>query len=259
MKLYYASPTQNLKILDPQKQTSTGAHEERKKEIYASNDKSYAAAFCFNWNSSEGFTYEKQGTDPWHLKVPPKYIKRLQKPCSIYTVEDKTFRDLNISTPEWASKDKVKILDEEKYPSAIECLRQNLVKVTIFKRVPFMDNSLIKEFKDLIEKKIDTDKMLVKNFKIDKSGIHGKGVIATKKIAPGEKINVALFKGDKKERYHTTKFGSYINHSYTPNAVTKKEGDKYITYAYDNIESGDEITVDYKVNPELEQPDSSWK
>jgi SET domain-containing protein len=70
---------------------------------------------------------------------------------------------------------------------------------------------------------------------------------------------VALFKGDKKERYHTTKFGSYINHSYTPNAVTKKEGDKYITYAYDNIESGDEITVDYKVNPELEQPDSSWK
>jgi hypothetical protein len=98
------------------------------------------------------------------LKVPPKYIKRLQKPCSIYTVEDKTFRDLNISTPEWASKDKVKILDEEKYPSAIECLRQNLVKVTILKRVPFMDNSLIKEFKDLIEKKIDTDKMLVKNF-----------------------------------------------------------------------------------------------
>jgi hypothetical protein len=177
MKLYHASPKQNLKILDPRKQIS-GVHKERKKEIYASNDKSYAAGFCFNWNSSEGFTYGKQRKeDPWHLKIPMKYIRRLQKPCSIYVVEDKTFRNLNISTPEWVSKEKVRVISEEKYRSALLCLRQNGVKVSILKRVPFMDNSLVKEFKDLIEKKINIDNGLIKNFKIDKSGIHGKRFI----------------------------------------------------------------------------------
>jgi hypothetical protein len=257
MILYHASPDQNLKYLDPNKQQS-GVDGSRVKEVYATDDKSYAAGFCFNWDSSRGFTFGKNSdNDPWELKVPPKYANWLRKPCSIYTVETKGFRNLNISTPEYASRIKVKILSEEKYPTGLECLRQNGVKVSILKRVPFMDNSLIRSFKKLIEKKISMDGALVQNFKIDDSDIHGKGVIATKEIEPGERINVALFKG-KEKGYHTTRFGAHINHSSKPNARTKKEEDQYVTYSEKKINPDDEITVDYTVNPELEQPDPSW-
>jgi hypothetical protein len=258
MILYHASPDQNLKYLDPNKQQS-GVDGSRKKEVYASDDKSYASGFSFNWDSSQGFRYGRNGdNEPWELKVPPKYSQRLNKPCSIYTVETKGFRDLNLSTPEYASTQKVKVLSEEKYPTAVACMRENGVKISILKRVPFMDNSLIRKFKELIEKKLNMDDKLIKNFKIDNSNIHGKGVIATKEIEPGTKINVALFKG-KEKGYHTTKFGAYINHSSDPNAKTKFEEDQYVTYSEKKINPGDEITVDYKVNPDLEQPDPSWE
>ena len=96
------------------------------------------------------------------------------------------------------------------------------------------------------------------NFKVGSSQIHGKGTISTKEIEPGEQINIALYKGDS-NIYHTTKFGSHLNHSYSPNAVTKDEGDRYITYCEKKIKPGDEITVDYTHNSELEQPDPSWQ
>ena len=257
MILYHASPTQGMKIIDPSKQKSgiDGIH---KKEVYASTDKSYAAGFCFNWNSSEGFRYGKNSDrDPWELKVPPKYSQRLNNKCSIYTVETKSFRHLNISTPEYASKYKVKIVSEEKYQTALMCLRKNGVKVSILRRTPFIDNALTREFKDLIEKKNNLDDALERNFKVGGSPIHGKGVISTQDISPGDRINTALFQG-KKHAFHTTRFGSHLNHSYSPNAITKDEGNRYVTYCEKKINAGDEITIDYTINPELEQPDPSW-
>jgi len=256
MILYHASPTQRMTIIDPSKQQS-GTDSIHKKEVYASDDKSYAAGFCFNWNSDQGFRFGKdKDKDPWELKVPPKYAQRLNNHCSIYTVETNKFRDLNISTPEYASKHKVKVISEEKYPTALMCLRKNGVKVSILKRSPFIDNALTREFKDLIVRKSDMDSMLKDNFRIGDSSIDGKGVIATKELNPGDKINIAIFKNI---IYHATKFGSHLNHSYTPNAVTKDEGDRYVTYCEKKIKPGDEITVDYTINPELEQPDPSWE
>jgi len=258
MILYHASPTQGMKVIDPKK-TQSGITKDRPKDVYASNDKAYAAGFCFNWNSSEGFNYGKdRDRDPWELKVPPKYSQRLNSKCSIYTVEVDTFRDLNISTPEYASKYKVKVLSEEKYPTALMCLRKNGVKVSILKRSPFMDNSLILKYKNIIERKKKMDDILIKNFKVDDSDIHGKGIIASKMLQPGEFINVALFKGQDGDTFHTTKFGAYVNHSSSPNAITQRDGDKYLTYAGKKINNGDEVTVDYTRNLELEQPDPSW-
>jgi len=106
MILYHASPDQNLKYLDPKKQQS-GVHGSRKKEVYATDDKSYAAGFCFNWNSEQGFRYGRENRGPWTLKVPPKYAQKLNYPCSIYIVETKGFRNLNLSTPEYATTSKV--------------------------------------------------------------------------------------------------------------------------------------------------------
>jgi hypothetical protein len=120
-------------------------------------------------------------------------------------------------------------------------------------------NILIRLFKNLIEQKKEMDDNLNPNFKIDKSPIHGNGIIATKELQPGEFINVALYKGDDISGFHTTRFGAYLNHSYNPNAITNKDGDKYLTYAGKKINSGEEITVDYTKNLELEQPDLSWE
>jgi hypothetical protein len=154
MILYHASPNQNMKYIDPAKQqTGVGDSYKNIKQVYASPDKSYAAGFCFNWSDDQGFRYGRVNNGPWELKVPPKYAQRLNHPCSIYTVELNGFGNLNLSTPEYASKIKVKIISEEKYMSGLECLKKNGVKVSILKRKPFMDNSLIQKFKDIIAKK----------------------------------------------------------------------------------------------------------
>ena len=120
-----------------------------------------------------------------------------------------------------------------------------------------MTNLLVKKYKDIIEQKKETDESLNKNFKIDKSPIHGKGVFASKDLQAGEFINIAIYRGEDGVP-HTTKFGGYLNHSYNPNAITNKDGDKYLTYAGKKINNGDEVTVDYTKNLDLEQPDPSW-
>lgn len=97
----------------------------------------------------------------------------------------------------------------------------------------------------------------VKNFKIGPSKIHGKGVISTIYIKADSFINNALIPTNKE--YKTTLFGSYLNHSKKPNAITKKEDDIYKTYALVDIKLGDEITVDYTKNKELQQPKPGWK
>jgi len=115
---------------------------------------------------------------------------------------------------------------------------------------------LITSFLEAIKK--NADNVEIKNFKIDKSNIHGKGVIATKKLKKGDFINVALFRAHD-NYYDTTVFGAHLNHSYSPNARTRFEGEYYRTYAISDIEPGDEITVDYTKNKELEQPEPEWK
>lgn len=118
-------------------------------------------------------------------------------------------------------------------------------------------NKLITSFLEAIKKKT-VDHEPIQNFEIKDSDIHGKGVFATKKIKPGHFINVALFKGESGE-HDCTMFGAHINHSYKPNARTRFEGDYYRTYSIQDIEPGDEITVDYRKNKSLEQPEENWK
>ena len=97
------------------------------------------------------------------------------------------------------------------------------------------------------KQKIDID-----NFKIGPSKIHGNGVISKEYFAPGSFINIALI--DLK----TTVFGAHLNHSDSPNARTRKEDGFFRTYAIANIKPEDEITVDYTVNKDLEQPEDGW-
>jgi len=91
------------------------------------------------------------------------------------------------------------------------------------------------------------------NFYIGESKIHGNGVISKEYFAPGAFINTAL------KDMQTTVFGAHLNHSDSPTARTRNEGNGlYNTYAIANIKPEDEITVDYTVNKDLEQPEDGW-
>ena len=117
------------------------------------------------------------------------------------------------------------------------------------------DIHLVRKFLEAIKNKNGRTEE-IKNFEIKDSDIQGKGVFSTKKISPGEFINIALFKTD--DFYDTTTFGGMINHCSKPNCRTRYEGEYYRTYATKNINPGDELTVDYSLNKTLQQPEPGW-
>jgi hypothetical protein len=95
------------------------------------------------------------------------------------------------------------------------------------------------------------------NYEIKKSSIHGVGAFSKTKFNKGDFINTHIL--PKGEDLHVTSFGKKLNHSNTPNAISKKGEDGcYKVYSTSDINPGDEITIDYKVNKDLEQPHKHW-
>jgi len=131
--LYHSSSKQGLKYLDPAETQSTHL-KHLKNYVYASDEKSYSAAFCFEWHSVEGFKYGKEDkTSPnWVLQIPKRFEERLKQKCSLYYVSSKGFKKVyGATTPEFVSKEKVEIIKEERYKSARDCLEKNNVEVVI--------------------------------------------------------------------------------------------------------------------------------
>jgi hypothetical protein len=97
------------------------------------------------------------------------------------------------------------------------------------------------------------------NFEIKKSSIHGVGAFSKDDFEKDDFINTHIYSLTNGDLY-VTEFGKKLNHSQNPNAISKKEEDGcYRVYALKPIKSGDEITLDYTVNKNLEQPVSQWK
>jgi len=110
-------------------------------------------------------------------------------------------------------------------------------------------------------KQVDTylnelfSKPLQNNYAIRPSPIHGNGVFAQQDFKKGDFINTHFEPGEK-----ITDFGANLNHCSTPSARSHKLKDgSYKTYAEKNIKNGDEVTLDYAVNQDLEQPYEGWK
>ncbi len=100
-----------------------------------------------------------------------------------------------------------------------------------------------------------SSKSLMNNYAIRPSPIHGKGVFAQKPFRKGDFINTHFDKDD-----NITEFGSFLNHSSDPSARSTKQKDKsYQTYAEKDVKEDDEVTVNYTLNKELEQPEEGWK
>jgi hypothetical protein len=131
-KMYHASPHQNLKIIkirEAEKQSQRGL----KGKIWGTPDKEYAAMFCIPATSSLGFRKGKYAGDKHRtFEIPKKYLSWLNRKCSIYEVDPKSFKpEKGRKTPDWISESDVKVLKETKYQSARECLEKNNVIIKV--------------------------------------------------------------------------------------------------------------------------------
>ena len=72
------------------------------------------------------------------------------------------------------------------------------------------------------------------------SSIHGKGVFATEDITSGESVGLARIDKDR------TPIGRYLNHSKVPNGEMIEHGKDVLLIAIHPINSGAEITVNYR-------------
>lgn len=88
-------------------------------------------------------------------------------------------------------------------------------------------------------------------FKVGKSDIHGKGLIVKKPISEGETIGLAHV-----DNKPTSVIGKYHNHADDPTATSLEMGNKRYLIALRDLNPGDEITTNYRLQPELEQPEN---
>lgn len=85
----------------------------------------------------------------------------------------------------------------------------------------------------------------------EKSNIHGEGLFTYETIRRGNRIcSTHQFLDDGK--IEKLPFGNF-NHSDNPNCELKKQDNYYIMFSVRDIEIGEELTVDYTKQPDLEQ------
>ena len=132
--LYRSGPEQNIKIFKPQKNITGNTYiESDMNKIYATDDISFAAGFCFYWADNEGFSFGSNNrySGPWILKIPKKYKNRLDKSCSMYYLDSSGFTKAKIDTPEYISNNSAKVIKEIKFNTCWECLDKYKVKVVL--------------------------------------------------------------------------------------------------------------------------------
>jgi len=134
--LYHASSIQNLKFLKKEYNTSNIETNSEKKWIYA-GPKKMIAAFSFPWVDSMGITYTGSGKDLetriYTITIPRRFVNLISKPCSIYTIDKKSFvlTKGGLRDEYRSSRESIKILFEEKYKSAKECMEKNNIIIKI--------------------------------------------------------------------------------------------------------------------------------
>jgi len=94
-------------------------------------------------------------------------------------------------------------------------------------------------------------------FYIGDSEIQGKGVFIDQDVPKGICLGLAhTLEGNKLTRI--TKLGKFHNHSVFPNCKSFKIGNNRYLFSLRDLVKGEEITVDYRKQPELEQPKENW-
>jgi len=89
-----------------------------------------------------------------------------------------------------------------------------------------------------------------KVYKIGDSKIHGKGLIAIKDLAAGDLVGLSHINNEA-----TPDVGAFHNHSDNANTVNVEVGNERYLIVETPIKKGEEITVNYRLQPDLEQPE----
>ena len=93
-------------------------------------------------------------------------------------------------------------------------------------------------------------------WRVAPSSIHGQGCFAIVDL-PAE-TDLGLLHTILPDGYDHTELGHMYNHSTTPNCYNKKIGDQRFLVTIRPVKAGEELTADYRLQPELEQPEPDW-
>ena len=95
--------------------------------------------------------------------------------------------------------------------------------------------------------KLKTFEPLSSSLTIKNSPIHGLGLFAIAEITSETELGISHVKDDRfSHGYIRTPLGGFFNHSIMPNCKAVYDGDFIKIITVTNINSGDEITVDYR-------------
>ncbi|MGZ6004790.1 MAG: SET domain-containing protein-lysine N-methyltransferase [Candidatus Saccharimonadales bacterium] len=82
---------------------------------------------------------------------------------------------------------------------------------------------------------------------VDKSNIHGLGLIAVEDIEPGTDLGIThILNPDYEDGLIRTPLGGFLNHSDSPNCQYKENGNNLRLITIKKINKGEEITVSYR-------------
>jgi SET domain-containing protein len=98
-----------------------------------------------------------------------------------------------------------------------------------------------------------------KKYYVDDSKLGGKGVFASKDLQKGERIGRLHTIIKLNSDYDFTELGKMHNHNDYPNCHNQLIGNERHLVASRNIKKGEELTTDYRLQPDLEQPQSWFK
>ena len=94
--------------------------------------------------------------------------------------------------------------------------------------------------------KLKTFEPLPSSLTIKSSSIHGLGLFAASEIPSKSELGISHVRDDRfSHGYIRTPLGGFFNHSKKPNCEAVYDGDFIKIITLSNINSGDEITVDY--------------
>ena len=129
-RYYHSSPSSGLKEISPDYNKKRHKKGMSDKYVYVTDDPSYASAFGFEWSEEDGIGFGRVNKGPWTLEVPKKELPRLDNPMSLYKVEGNTKR-ADTNTPEWISKNPLKVVDEKKYNTVRSALKDYGVRIKV--------------------------------------------------------------------------------------------------------------------------------
>lgn len=150
--LYHGSQSSGIKRLEPHKSTHGNY-------IYATKYKELA--IIFSKKAGDNLTYSlfrNSCDEPWQLveRIPSGLDLMFKNSASIYTVDDRTFKDIKTGFSELVSEVAVDVLEEEKIKNVYEKVKdlenKGLIKIYYYpdkpKNIPSDDSDLLyREFK----------------------------------------------------------------------------------------------------------------